>query len=121
MADFAHDAAAHPEQVALIASRIPAGAGEHGAESPGLANQLAARARHDTAARLGGIGCPTFVCGGRFDGLAPPANSEFLAGAIPGARLALFDGGHLFLLQDDTAMPAVIDFLGAGAQGSAGP
>jgi hypothetical protein len=24
--------------------------------------------------------------GGRFDGLAPPANSEFLADAIPGAR-----------------------------------
>jgi 3-oxoadipate enol-lactonase len=113
--------AAHPEQVALIASRMPSEAGEHGAGSPGLANQLAARARHDTAARLGSIGCPTLVCGGRFDGLAPPANSEFLAGAIPGARLTLFDGGHLFLLQDGTAMPAIIEFLGAGAQGAAGP
>ena len=69
--------AAHPEQVALIASRMPSGAGEHGAGSPGLANQLAARARHDTAARLGSIGCPTLVCGGRFDGLAhrPTASS----------------------------------------------
>jgi hypothetical protein len=35
--------------------------------------------------------------------------------------LALFDGGHLFLLQDGSAMPAVVDFLGADAQGSAGP
>jgi 3-oxoadipate enol-lactonase len=113
--------AAHPEQVALIAGRMPSGAGQHGAESRGLANQLAARAQHDTSARLASIACPTLVCGGRFDGLAPPANSEFLAGAIPGARLALFDGGHLFLLQDARALPAVVDFLGGGAPGSAGP
>ena len=33
----------------------------------------------------------------------------------------MFDGGHLFLLQDGKAMPAVIEFLGAGAQGSADP
>jgi len=113
--------AAHPEMVALIASRLLTGTQETGAVSAGLANQLAARAQHDTAARLGDIACPTLVCGGRFDALAPPANSEFLTGAIPGARLAMFDGGHLFLLQDGTAMPAVIEFLGARAHGVAAP
>ena len=51
------------------------------------------------------------MCGGRFDGIAPPANSEFLARAIPGAQLALFDGGHAFFLQDAAAIPAVIAFL----------
>ena len=68
--------------------------------------QLDARRRHDTWERLGQIACPTLVCTGRHDGIAPPDNSERLASAIPGARLQLFDGGHLFLLQDSTAFPA---------------
>ena len=55
------------------------------------------------------------MCGGRFDGIAPPANSEFLARAIPGARLELFDGGHGFFLQDAAALPAIIAFLAEGA------
>jgi 3-oxoadipate enol-lactonase len=108
----------HPETVALIAARMATGAGE---TPKGLTNQLAARAEHDTTARLGRIACPTLVCGGRFDGIAPPANSEFLAGAIPGAALALFDGGHAFFLQDGAAWPAIVDFLGAGASVAAAP
>jgi 3-oxoadipate enol-lactonase len=51
------------------------------------------------------------VCGGRYDGIAPPANSEFLAGAIPGARLELFDGGHIFFMQDASAFPSIVGFL----------
>ncbi len=102
----------HPEMVALIAERMPPGA-EQPAE--GLTNQLAARARHDTTDRLGEIVCPTLVCGGRFDGIAPPANSEHLAGKIPDARLALFDGGHAFFLQDGAAWPAIVEFLDGGA------
>ena len=90
------------------------GAGD-GAAGPGLASQLAARAEHDTAARLGRITCPTLVCGGRFDGIAPPANSEFLAEAIPGVALAMFDGGHAFLVQDRGAVKAVVAFLGVEA------
>jgi len=81
----------------------------------GFANQLAARAQHDTSARLGRIACPTLVCGGRHDGIAPPANSEFLAASIPGARLSFFDGGHLFFLQDPAALPAVAAFLADAA------
>jgi 3-oxoadipate enol-lactonase len=73
--------------------------------------QLEARSHHDTAERLGQIRCPTFVCGGVYDGIAPPANSEFLARSIPGAELALFDGGHGFFMQDPAAIPAMLDFL----------
>ncbi len=104
----------HPEMVALIADRMPSGAGEPPAQ--GLTNQLAARAEHDTSGRLGTIACPTLVCGGRFDGIAPQPNSEFLASAIPGARLEMFDGGHAFFVQDATALPAIVAFLSADAR-----
>ena len=99
----------NPEMVALVAERMPAHSGETPPE--GLTNQLAARAEHDTSGRLGDIACPTLVCGGRFDGIAPQANLEFLASAIPGARLQVFDGGHAFFMQDPAALPAIVDFL----------
>ena len=102
-----------PRWSSLIAERMPSGAGEPPAQ--GLTNQLAARAEHDTSGRLGTIACPTLVCGGRFDGIAPPANSEFLASAIPGAQLEMFDGGHAFFMQDATALPAIVAFLSADA------
>jgi 3-oxoadipate enol-lactonase len=54
------------------------------------------------------------VCGGRYDGIAPPVNSENLAGRIPGAELALFEGGHQFLWQDREAYARIISFLGGG-------
>jgi 3-oxoadipate enol-lactonase len=76
--------------------------------------QLEARRGHDTSARLGQIGCPTLVCGGRYDGIAPPENSRFLAAHIPGARLEMFDGGHAFFMQDPSAMPAMRAFLLGG-------
>jgi 3-oxoadipate enol-lactonase len=101
---------AHPEMVALLSERMNLEE-QGGGPSQGLTNQLTARSMHDTADRLGTIACPTLVCGGRFDGIAPPANSEFLARTIPGARLQMFDGGHGFFLQDPTAIPAVIAFL----------
>ena len=94
-------------------SACPLGRGR--APARGLTNQLAARAEHDTADRLGAIACPTLVCGGRFDGIAPQANSEFLARAVPGARLEMFDGGHGFFMQDPTALPAIVSFLSAKA------
>jgi 3-oxoadipate enol-lactonase len=103
----------HPEMVSLIAERMPARSGEPPPQ--GLINQLAARAGHDTSGRLGTIGCPTLVCGGRFDGIAPQANSEFLASAIPGAQLEMFDGGHAFFMQDPAALPAIVAFLSATA------
>ena len=98
--------ASHPDELRMFNEGF-----EQSVNSAGTRLQLEARRRHDTAGRLGDIGCPTLVCAGRFDGIAPPANSEFLAAHIPGARLAMFDGGHIFLLQDPAAIPAIIDFL----------
>jgi 3-oxoadipate enol-lactonase len=80
-------------------------------DAPGRARLAAARAAHDTWERLPAIACPTLVAGGRFDAIAPPANQERLASAIPDSHLRLFEGGHLFVLQDPAAHPAVADFL----------
>ena len=110
---------ANPEMVALLGARM--GLDRQADAAPGLTNQLAARAGHDTSDRLGSISCPTLVCGGRYDGIAPPANSEFLARAIPGARLEMFDGGHGFFTQDAAALPAIIAFLSADAPGHDAP
>ena len=104
----------NPETVAMIAQGFKL---DGAAEGPGAGPllQLEARRHHDTSGRLGQISCPTLVCGGRYDGIAPPANSEFLAREIPNAELVLFDGGHIFFMQDPAAMPAMLDFLGAAS------
>jgi 3-oxoadipate enol-lactonase len=39
------------------------------------------------------------------------ANSRGLTERIPDAELKLFEGGHLFMIQDRTAYPAIIDWL----------
>jgi 3-oxoadipate enol-lactonase len=83
-------------------------------EAMGAALQLEARAGHDTWERLPTIGCPTLVCGGRFDGIAPPENVERLARQIPDAELTLFEGGHQFLWQDRTAYPRIVAFFERG-------
>ena len=77
----------------------------------GAALQLEARSRHDTFEKLDQIAAPTYICGGRYDGIAPVSNQEALASRIPGAELELFDGGHLFLLQDAKSFPRIIEFL----------
>jgi 3-oxoadipate enol-lactonase len=73
--------------------------------------QLEARSHFDAWDRLPRITCPTLVAAGRYDGIAPPANGEAIAAQIPGAEIRLFEGGHMFFVQDATAMPEVIDFL----------
>jgi 3-oxoadipate enol-lactonase len=83
------------------------------ARAKGSALQLEARSRHDTWGRLGQISCPTLICAGRYDGIAPPENSERLASRIPGAALELFEGGHQFLWQDRRAFDRIIGFLRA--------
>lgn len=51
---------------------------------------------YDRAAELGGIAAPTLVLGARDDEMIPFAQSERIAGAIPQATLAAFDGGHFY-------------------------
>ncbi len=79
----------------------------------GLRRQLAARARHDVVAGLLSITQPTLVCAGRYDDIAPIENAELLAERLPDATLRVFEGGHIFMVQDRTAFPAIIDFLGS--------
>jgi 3-oxoadipate enol-lactonase len=73
--------------------------------------QLEARRGHDVYERLPGITCPTLVASGRYDGIAPVANGSAIAQQIPNATLRLYDGGHLFFIQDPHAFPEILEFL----------
>jgi 3-oxoadipate enol-lactonase len=117
MMDIRWDEARRTERAAEYKLMVDAMSGHLRADAAstdaarGAALQLEARRGHDTWDRLGTIRCPTLVAGGRFDGIAPAANSEHLAERIPGAELALFDGGHGFLWQDRAAFPRILAFL----------
>jgi 3-oxoadipate enol-lactonase len=105
-------AAANPETYAQLIAAAAADpfAGEPGREM-GARRQLEARARHDTWDRLDQIACPVMIAAGRYDGIALPETQERMAQRIPGASLRFFEGGHLFMLQDRTATPAIAEFL----------
>jgi 3-oxoadipate enol-lactonase len=104
--------AAHAEQFAQF---VAMGASDPFADEPGHAmgarRQLEARARHDTWERLDLIACPVLIAAGRYDGVALPGTQERMAGRVPGAELQFFEGGHMFMIQDRAAMPAMIAFL----------
>jgi 3-oxoadipate enol-lactonase len=105
-------AAANPDTYAqLIAmSASDPHAGEPG-RAMGARRQLEARAGHDTWDRLGEIDCPVLIAAGRYDGIALPATQEGLQSRIRGSKLQFFDGGHLFMVQDRAATPAIAEFL----------
>ena len=104
--------AAHPGDQALVDARAQRSGtplsdeGRHGEFE-----QLQARRHHDVWERLGHIACPTLVAAGRFDGIAPVANSEAIVASIAGAELRVYEGGHIFIAQDRRALPDVLDFL----------
>ena len=77
----------------------------------GFAQQLEARRHHDVLADLGSISAPTLVCAGRYDGIAPLVNSEAIVTGITDSRLEVFEGGHLFMLQDPRSLAVTRDFL----------
>lgn len=77
----------------------------------GETEQLRARATHDVTDRLYRITCPTLVAAGRYDGIAPLANSEAIAERVPHAELRVYEGGHAFFAQDPKALPEIADFL----------
>lgn len=116
ISDVANDRAWQRENPDLVQAMVDfAQARQAPADDPvalgGARRQLEARRHHDAWSRLSRIGCPTLVCGGRRDGIAPPANQEALAREIPGAELEMFDGGHLFLMQDGAAFARIVEFL----------
>jgi 3-oxoadipate enol-lactonase len=115
IADARHDeawAAAHPQAFAQL---LALGSVDPFADEPGHATgalrQLEARAKHDAWDRLGLIGCWTLIAAGRYDGIALPQTQDNMAQRIAGAELRFFEGGHMFLLQDAEALPAIMGFL----------
>jgi 3-oxoadipate enol-lactonase len=96
---------AHPDETVEL---LELAAARRGPASP---RQLDARRLHDTFERLPQIAAPTLVAAGRYDGIAPVANSEVLAERLPDARLQVFEGGHVFLVQDPTAFRSITEFL----------
>jgi 3-oxoadipate enol-lactonase len=86
-----------------------------GADEPGrkigARRQLEARALHDTYDRLPNLRMPVYICGGLYDGIAKPTNLKSIQKQIPGSRLELFDGGHLFYIEDHRAFERIVAFL----------
>jgi pimeloyl-ACP methyl ester carboxylesterase len=108
--------ATHPADQALVEMLAGRTGGTRSDEQRrGEAGQIEARRHHDVSDRLRQIACPTFVGAGRFDGIAPPANSEIIAARVAGAELHVYEGGHAFLAQDRAAFPEILDFLAGPA------
>jgi 3-oxoadipate enol-lactonase len=54
-----------------------------------------------------------FVGNGLYDDIAPVTNGQAIVDRITNATLHVYEGGHLFLLQDPAAWSAIVAFLGA--------
>jgi 3-oxoadipate enol-lactonase len=78
------------------------------------ADLTAMRDRPDSATTLATITVPTLVVVGDADPITPPAESEAMAAAIPGARLVIVPGAsHLAPMERPEAVnQALRDFLG---------
>ena len=107
--EYLADHPADQALVSLLATRAPTAKSEE--QCRGEREQLLARRDHDVMDRLPHITCPTLVAAGRYDGIAPPANSEAIAGRIPNSELRVYQGGHVFFVQDHHAIPETLDFL----------
>jgi 3-oxoadipate enol-lactonase len=106
--------AAHPVDRALAEGLAAAGHNQRDpAAEAAYQAQLEARAGHDVWDRLGAITCPALVGYGNYDEIAPVQNSAAIASHIGGAELRGYEGGHLFLFQDPSALPEFEAFLQA--------
>ena len=95
--------------VRLITTAWANGAGTTPNPRPGWPPAPGTRSHHDTASRLGAIACPTLVCGGRTDGIAPPANSEFLASHIPACPAGALRRRPPLLHAGRQALPTIVE------------
>ena len=102
--------AENPERWQTLLSMAAAGA-RADRDLDGARRQLQARAGHDSYQRLPQLQMPVLLAGGEFDGIAPPANMKALAEQVSQAELRFFAGGHLFLIQDKSAYPHIIQWL----------
>src|SRR5439155_26528175 len=85
---------------------------EVGAEAY-VRQQKAIMGRADSRPLLAAIGCPTLVLVGAQDEATPPALSEEMAAAIPGARLVtVAECGHLSTLERPEAVTrALVEWM----------
>jgi len=67
----------------------------------------------DVMQQIGALRVPTLVVAGREDRLTPPRYAEFLARAVPGARLLVVEraGHYVHLEQPDLVNQAIREFL----------
>lgn len=117
LSDMRRDAAwqaAHAREFQAFVNEMLTGL-KVGANEPGRAagarRQIEARKDHNTYDRLPSLPMPVLICGGRYDGIASVSNQEAMLQRIPHARLKLFEGGHLFFIQDANAFPRIARFL----------
>lgn len=87
---------------------------KHRAPTRGEILQVEARAAHDVCDRLHRIMVPTLVAAGRFDLLAPVANAEQMAVRMPNAEMRVYEGGHMFIVQDPAAVTEIDAFVTRG-------
>ncbi len=81
----------------------------HGISLQGFAGQLAAAYSHHALDELAGVEVPTLVVMPRKDRLIPPAQSQALARAIPGARLVeLPEGVHGCVIEGEAELSAML-------------
>ena len=106
--------AAHSQEFQTLVNEtvigLKVGAHEAG-RAMGARRQVEARQGHDTYARLPTLPMPVYICGGRYDGIAPVDNQTAMQRRIPNAKLELFEGGHLFFIQDPRAFQHIAAFL----------
>ena len=106
--------ASHPGDQALVTAMESRATGPDHPRAAGIHEQLQARRGHDTWDRLGAITCPTFIGCGRYDAIAPEANSRAMASRITDAELHVYEGGHGFLAQDRSVFADLFGFLESG-------
>ena len=115
ISDTRRDAAWQRANPEMYEQFVALAAADPYADEPGRAmgyhRQLEARAKLDTYDRLPQIACPVLIAAGHFDGIALPQTQEKMAAQIKGAKLQFFNGGHLFMIQDRAAIPAMVAFL----------
>jgi len=126
LSDTRRDAAwqaANPAQFQALVGETLAGL-RVGADEPGrevgARRQIEARKNHNTYDRLPSLRMPVYICGGRYDGIAPVSNQRAMLQQISHAQLELFEGGHLFFIQDPRAFERIIAFLRGERDGETG-
>lgn len=77
----------------------------------GYRMQMEARRQHDVWDRLSNIDRPTLAASGAFDRIAPSVNGARIAERIPDATHRVYQGGHMFFLQDRSFFVDLEEFL----------